>query len=344
MGKSRTGKNTQSDVDVEFDPELAKKCEKLLGQKVVGMEYPGGTSRDSVKILLEDGSTAFASTRSRSARAGNERRVLNALAAADANAPKLLASDSKRLLIQQAIPGVRLTEALHNKKDAYIALRLNNAVESLACIHAVGSAQGLDESMTPLGDTPGWLRGLLERPAIIGNFFGINVPAFDTNALQEILKLRKPRFVKWDARPGNAIARPDDEIFWIDWEHSGTRNRLDDLVWLLADEWVPERPDIEQKLLDTYLEKFRDDLSPEDAHRYFHALGVFHLCIRMGLIFRYKKDGKWWNYQKCLAGDKVGVTRRNLRRICRRGERWAAMNVETHALSDWFASMGAFAK
>lgn len=327
----------------EVDSDLADKCRELLGSNIARMEYPGGTSRDSVRIICEDGRVAFASTRSRTARADNERMVLETIAPAGVNTPALLASDDRRLLIQEAIPGVRLTEALAGRKDSYIERRLDNALSSLADIHAAGSAAGLDHRMKALGDSSGWVEGLLARPGVIGSFFNVKAPELPFPALNEILAARKPRFVKWDARPGNAIARPDNQVFWIDWEHSGARNRLDDMVWLLADEWVPERPEIEQRLIDAHLERYCDDLSRSDGSRYFYAMGVFHLCVRMGLIFRYKKDGSWWSYRKCLAGDKVGVTGKNLRRVCLRGERWAAMNVETEALAEWFARMRQFA-
>ncbi|NNL10621.1 MAG: phosphotransferase [Pseudomonadales bacterium] len=336
--------STPPDNGKDIDEQLAAACEKLLGKRIISMEYPGGSSRDSVKIVSDDGEVAFASTRSRTARADNERKVLLALAKENTNAPKLLATNGKRLLIQQSIPGVWLTEALHAASDLQIELRLDNALESLAAIQQAGSRAGLDSEMEALGSSSGWVAGLLERPQVIGTFFNIDAPDYDSNALQGMLQARSPRFVKWDARPGNAIARPDEQVFWIDWEHSGARNRLDDMVWLMADEWVPERPEIEGRLLKKHLDMFSDDLSRQDAENYFYAMGVFHLCVRMGLIFRYKKDGKWWNYNRCLAGDKVGVTRRNLRRVCLRGERWAKKNSETLALARWFKQMRSLAE
>ena len=223
-------------------------------------------------------------------------------------------------------------------------MRLHNALHSLADIQQAGSAHGLDTQLKPLGASGRWLQALFSRPQVLGNFFNIPAPAIDTAALETMLAARAPRFIKWDSRPGNAIARPDNQVFWIDWEHSGTRNRLDDMVWLLADEFVAERPEIETRLLSKFIPDFADDLSIEQATRYFYAMGVFHSVVRMGLIFRYKKDGSWWSFQKCLAGDKVGVTRRNIRRICLRGERWSRMNVETAALAEWFAEMRRFAE
>ncbi|MBT8149209.1 MAG: phosphotransferase [Gammaproteobacteria bacterium] len=330
--------------DKDFNQKLADTCGDILGDQVVGMEFPGGTSRESVKLILASGGSLFASSRSRSARAENERLVLEALANQDAHVPQLLGSDGKKLLLQEAIPGVRLTQAIQDKKDSYLELRLNNALQSLSDIQHEGSKQGLDTLLKPLGNSTGWLKGLFERPQVVGDFFAIPAPPIDIEPLTKMLAARAPRFVKWDARPGNAIARPDEHIYWIDWEHSGCRNRLDDMVWLLADEFVPDRPHIEARLLTKFIPKFADDLSLQQARNYFYAMGVFHSVVRMGLIFRYKKDGSWWSFQKCLAGDKVGVTRRNLRRLCHRAERWAALNVETRALAAWFANMRHYAE
>jgi len=108
------------------------------------------------------------------------------------------------------------------------------------------------------------------------------------------------------------------------------------MVWLLGDEFIPHRTDVEKRLLETHLPVFADDLSIDEARHYFFTLGVFHLVIRMGLIYKNKKDGRWWNYDKCLAGDKAGVTLKNMLRICKRGKRWAEQTQHAHDLSAWF--------
>lgn len=323
----------------KFDQELAVKCERLIGSRVASMEYPGGSSRESIRLILKKRAPVYASKRSRN-RADIERLILKTVSRAGANVPKLLGSDGHKLLIQEEIPGVRLSQAIHKRSDKTVLRYLDNALGSLAKIQKVGSQHGLDEKLPRLGDSREWLVGLLDRPAVLGHFFEIPAPRPELESLESLLAIRKPRFVKWDSRPGNAIARSDGEVYWIDWEHSGARNRLDDMVWLLADEFVPDLPDVETKLLDKYLPVFMDDLSLDQARQYFFALGVFHLVVRMGLIFKYKEDGSWWSYEKCLARDKAGVTLKNAMRICERGERWAAQTQETTVLSKWFKEIG----
>jgi len=336
----RSEKKPSKKEKSDFDHELASKCEKLIGWRVASMEYPGGSSRDSVKLILKKSAPVYASTRSRKNKADVERLILKGLSRAGENVPKLLGSDGRKLLIQEDIPGVRLSQAVHKRSDKTILRYLDNALDSLARIQRAGSDQGFDEQLSKLGDSPQWLTGLFNRPAVLGRFFKVPTPELELKSLEKLLAVRKPRFIKWDSRPGNAIARSDGEVFWIDWEHSGARNRLDDMVWLLADEFVPDRPDVEAKLLEKYLPVFADDLSLDHARQYFFTMGVFHLVVRMGLILKYKKDGSWWSYEKCLAGDKAGVTLRNALRICGRGERWAAQTQETDDLAQWFKDIG----
>lgn len=323
----------------KFNKSLANKCEKLLGVEVSSMEYPGGYSRESVRLILKNGPPVYASKRSQKYRADVERLVLKTLSEVGGNVPGLLAGDGEKLLIQEEVPGMRLSQVMHNKDDEMVLAHLDNAMGSLSRIQKSGSEQGLDTKVPVLGESRQWLVGLLDRPAVLGDFFEIPAPRPKLQEIESLLAFRRPRFVKWDARPGNAIVRDDDKVFWIDWEHSGARNRMDDMVWLLADEFVPSTPSIEKKLLDKYLPYFADDLSLEAARRYFYVLGVFHSSVRLGLIMKYKKDGDWWNYEKCLSGDKAGVTLASVLRLCERGERWARMNVETNVLSQWFNDM-----
>jgi aminoglycoside phosphotransferase (APT) family kinase protein len=323
----------------EFDRELANKCEQLIGWRVASMQFPGGQSRDTIKLILKKSAPVYASRRSRKNKADTERLILQTISRAGGKVPKLLGSDGDKLLIQEDIPGVRLTQAIHNRSSKTISRYLDNALAGLAAIQQMGSEQGLDEKLSPLGDSPDWLAGLLDRPRVLGKFFDIPTPRLAQEPLKALLAMRNPRFVKWDSRPGNAIARDDGEVFWIDWEHSGTRNRLDDMVWLLADEFIPDRPDIEAGLLEKYLPVFADDFTIDQARQYFYVLGVFHLVVRLGLILKYKKDGSWWSYTKCLAGDKAGVTLRNVNRIFDRGVRWAEQNPETAELAPWFSKL-----
>ncbi|MGB5347404.1 MAG: phosphotransferase [Woeseia sp.] len=257
----------------------------------------------------------------------------------DVAVPRLLASDGRRLLVQEEIAGERLAQALHGADEASHERLLDNALRGLAAAQQAGSQAGFDTRLKALGDSREWLVGLLDRPAVIGGILDVPAPRPELPQLEALLALRSPRFIKWDARPGNAISRDDGSVYWFDWEHCGVRNRLDDLAWLLGDEHVPDYPAIEKKLLDKYLASFADDLSIDDARLYVSAYGVFHMAVRLGLIFRYKVKGDWWDHDDCVNRDKVGVTVECLRRMCTRGARWARANPYTEKLAPWFGEV-----
>ena len=63
-----------------------------------------------------------------------------------------------------------------------------------------------------------------------------------------------PRFIKWDGRLGNAAARADSSVAWFDWEHCGARAWLDDVAWLLGDEYAGATTASEGHLLARHLD------------------------------------------------------------------------------------------
>lgn len=318
---------------------LAARCEKLLGERVTSMEFPGGKSRRSFRLLLKNRDSVIASIRPTRQRARTECKVLSALSSRGANVPRLIADDGQRLLIQEEIPGIRLSQALHDQNEEGVERTLDAALTSLAAAHRAGSEAGFDTRLAPLGKSFKWLTGLLNRPAVIGNYLNTPAPRPFLTELEDLLAVRKPRFVKWDSRPGNAMVRDDGTVFWFDWEHCGSRNRLDDVAWLLADEYVPDHPAAEERLIEKHIGSFADDLSIDEAKQYLSAYGVFHLSVRLGLICKYRVRGDWWNHEYCLAGDKVGVTWKSMLRVCRRGQRWASRNPYTEPLANWFIAI-----
>lgn len=336
VSKKAKGRGEKSSADSR---KLADKCGRLLGEKVTSLQYPGGRSRRSFRLILKNNNSAIASIRPKTFRAKTERRVLSELSSRGAAVPSLLASDGRKLLIQQEIPGERLAEAMHRAGANRVEQVLDGALTSLSYAHRAGSDAGFDGRLPTLGGSFEWLVGLLDRPAVIGNFLDVPARRPMLTELESLLAVRKPRFVKWDSRPGNAMVRDDGKVYWFDWEHCGARNRLDDMAWLLTDEYVPDLPVVEERLIERHIESFADDLSVDEAKQYLSAYGVFHLSVRLGLICKFRIRGDWWNHDYCVGEDKVGVTWECMHRVCRRGERWARRNRYTEALAPWFAAI-----
>ena len=178
-------------------------------------------------------------------------------------------------------------------------------------------------------------RPVKEREKANYDFF-LDLPEIDRTALLQQIRVRKPRLIKWDARSGNAILRDDGAVAWFDWEHCGRRNRLDDLIWLLGDEFTPDLPEVEEQLLQLHLPAFADDLGTDEARSYIATFGSFHTCVRLELILENKDGDDWWEWDYCLARDKVGVTLEAAHRLCARGARWASWSPLTEPLVPWF--------
>ena len=308
----------------------------MLGSAVVGITYPGGKSRDAVALELADGREVIAAVRSGNYRAGLEQRVLDNLATRGAPVPGVLGFDGDTLLLQEKLAGQRLSQAMHiNSPDSVEAL-LDAALDGLAkCQHA-GSDAGLDEALPALGAGQAWINGLIRRPLVIGGYLQERPPRPRVDALRKLLKVKQARFIKWDARPGNAMVTKDRGVAWFDWEHSGTRCRLDDVAWLLCDEFTPDDPEIEARLLERHLSDFADRISLDAAGHYLMAYGVFHSVVRLGLILSLKKDEAWWDFDYCVQGDKVGVTLACAKRVAQRAARWADFDADTRPLVPWF--------
>lgn len=336
---NRTRSSTKRKKTTRADVQTIKQCEQLLRDKVKNKEFPGGRKRDSFRLVMERGESVIATKRPSVTKATREINILRTLAPQGAALPKLLATDNHRLLIQEEIQGIRLSQALSQQPMEAAESLLDAALSSLSCIHRYGSDSGFDTAIKAHGTSLKWRVGFLDRPAIIGRYYKIPAPRPKLAQLEKLLSVKQPRFIKWDARPGNAMVTDYSTVSWIDWEHCCARNRMDDMGWLLADEFVPDYPDIEQRLLEKYLSVYADQFSLDQATEYFYAYGVFHSSARLGLILKYKERGDWWNFDYCLDRDKIGITLDNAIRTCNRAARWAQQSPLTIRLGAWFEDM-----
>ena len=156
--------------------------------------------------------------------------------------PEILGYDGE-WLIQEDLGSRRLSEALLRDSPNAVEKWLRTACESLAAIHRAGRQAGLERQVVALGQTRKWLQKLVATPDRVGRYLNLPAPDLDAEEIVAALSPGEPWFIKWDARPGNAVACNDGRVAWFDWEHCGCRNRLDDLAWLLGDEYVLDRPD-----------------------------------------------------------------------------------------------------
>ena len=320
--------------------ELAAHVRRLCGRRVLGVEFPGGKSRKSVRLAFEDGGTAIATRRRRSGRSELEVEIMRALHAGGARVPKVLAFDGT-LLIQEDLGRTRLSQRLHDGREDRETL-MKSAIEAMAGYHEAAARSGITARLEVIGDEAGWLEGFVERPAATGEALGIETPDYDRERAIHLLRLREPAFVKWDSRPGNVLIGDDGIAWWFDWDRCGARNAIDDLVWLIADEFVPSDPALTNKLIADCVPAFAGSMGADEAAEYFRTIATFHALVRLEYILRRRSDGKWWNMERCLESDKIGVTRRCALRLVRRGRHWVGEVPGLAGLAGWFAEITGF--
>jgi aminoglycoside phosphotransferase (APT) family kinase protein len=302
-------------------------CADLLGVTAAVIEYPGGDSRSSVRAVAA-GKSFIVTRRRHATRAALEAGVLAELHAAGAPVPAVLAFDGKWLL-QEDLGGRRLSAALGTSDMRAAAIWAERAVGALLRCQQAADEIGLARRVAPIGASHGWRAGLLALPGDVAALLGLPAPDLSDLITAEQLEPRRLAFVKWDARPGNALlvdgGAEEARVGWIDWEHCGARDALDDFAWLLCDEYMPDDAQLEATLFERFLPAFArlSGRSPEDALLYLSRFGILHTCMRLRLILEHKGEGDWWDADYCERTDRIGVTAEGAGRLCARGARWS---------------------
>lgn len=243
-----------------------------------------------------------------------------------------------QLLWQEDLGGSRLSELLDGASAPERERALASAIDRLLGIHGAADRAMLNEGpyVPALGTDPAWVTTLFDRPRVIGNYLRIMAPEPRWEALRNQLLARDRYFVKWDAKPGNAMIQPGGAIAWFDWEHSGRRRRIDDLVWLLADEAVPYDDALETRLVGEYLPLFANGETRSEMCEYFYGYGTLHICVRLGRLLQKRIEGDYDMHRRYLTADASGFDAGLATNLCRRGAAWASRCVDTRTLSNWF--------
>ena len=323
--------------------EAASVCRRLLNIDPVRVEYPGGRSRRSVRAVIGD-STLIVTRRKHGERAALEAGVLRELRAAGAPVPQVLAFDGQ-WLIQQDLGPRRLAVALGAADLRSASHCAAQAAAGLLLCQLAARKCGLDKRVAPIGVKPEWMASLLTTPARLAEQLGLPDPEIGAVMAPEHIAPRQLSFVKWDARPGNAVLvnhgadNIDTAAAWIDWEHCGARDALDDLAWLLCDEYMPDDVELETALLKRFLPLFalHSKRSADDALAYLSRFGTLHTCMRLHLVLRLKGNGAWWNPAAVAHTDRVGVTAQAAQRLCARGARWSGRWAGGERMSRFFS-------
>jgi len=237
----------------------------------------------AVRVEFADGSV-IATRRKRPERSQLEAFVMKTLHENGAAVPAVLAYDGD-CLMQEYIKGQRLPHVFAGSDDGMSRTVLTTAAQELAEIHRIAARRGLDQKVVRLGVKEDWVARLIETPARIGEPIGVESPHLDTAAISRLVQAGAPSFVKWDARPGNAMMRPDGSVVWFDWEHCGARNALDEINVIItaADENIVAAAGVESVVEAIGIEN-TVRLTAEDDVRTFGAEQGVHAGAAINVI------------------------------------------------------------
>lgn len=310
------------------------------GARVLRVSFPGGKTRDSIRLHLGDGRTVIATRREKKERAEREVEVLQRLQRAGAPVPGILAYDSD-ILLQEDVGDRRASKVVFGASPETVAKVLDAAIDSLARLQRAAESASLVDAVPQLGVEAEWRRAVAETPLRLARAFDLPDPVLDLDAVSAAIEVRRPSFIKWDARLGNAAVADDDRVLWFDFEHCGARNALDDLAWLLGDEYLPDVPEIEARIFDSQLGAFVTDGEHGAAARYLADFGALHIAMRLALMLTRQEEVGWVNAKDGADRDKIGASRELTAAMARRAARWAARSSKLTATESTFIAIAA---
>lgn len=325
--------NASSMIGASRGRQVAEVSKKLFGRRPKRMAFPGGKSRYSFLVDLGDEAWIFAK-RDKMADAQMEARVLQSLSSTGVT-PAFKAI-SEQWTVQEYVPGERLPVALDRMdKMADREKLVSQALDALLKIQHEGQTNGLAHALPKIGSDVNWFLNGVEAAKRFAKRIDVTPPKLDEIALAEAMVTERDEFIKYDARPGNVLM-DGGRMVWFDWEDCGRGKAVEDLAFVLFDEWMPLDADAEARLIETYLPQFQRSFSTDAAHRHLVLYGTVHMMERMRMCLKYKiRDDGWWDRNACLAGDKVGNTSQEMARLSARILRYADIYPETRGYMDW---------
>lgn len=299
---------------------------------------PGGKSRDSLRVHFPE-RTIIATERAYPARMRLEIEVLKRLSAVGAPVPKYLGG-TERVFFQEDVGSRRLSGVLANDVRLRRTATIESAVDSLMELRRAGEEANLADVVPALGAHPDWVGGLINSASVLSSRLGIASPRIDIAATVSRLSVPATRFVKWDARPGNASVDELGRVWWFDWEHCGKRQGMEDFAWLAGDEFCPFGPDVVVPVLERAPE-------PGVARQEIDYLGhfvTFHIVQRLAIIHnRFAKSG-WIDPARAIRYDRIGADPELVGRLCGHGAGWANRASLTRPMVRWFNDCAAAMK
>ncbi|MGI9354800.1 MAG: hypothetical protein ACR2PF_06535 [Rhizobiaceae bacterium] len=313
--------------------EVEALTHKVFGQKPRRVAFPGGTHRAA--FIADIGGDLFVLAKRESVEDAQLEAIVLKCLSKTRHVPDFIARQ-ERWLVQQCVPGQRLPILLDEAETGAPRRELlGDALEALAIIHEAAHDEGLQHRVPRVGIRPGWIEDRIGEMHRTSRILEIGEAKIDQTAIYKMLDVKHRDFIKWDARPGNALVH-EGRHYWFDWEDCGRRNALDDLACLFCDEWSMITAQAEDELTERFLPRFARSMPSDRAYDYLMVAGLVQTTYRLRLAVKYHhRDNEWWSRSKCLKGDKVGVTAQEVGRLCERGIRWASRHEMLTPYIEW---------
>ena len=317
----------------ERSAQVAALSQRVFNKTPKRVAFPGGTSRAAFIADMGDSVFVFAKRENKDD-AQLEGIVLKTLG--DTGYVPRLRAVVDDWVVQEFLQGNRLPLLINEtdsskKREALVS----SALESLIHIHEAAHRANLQHRMPKIGTVDKWLWNRTGAAKRISKSIGIMPPELNREKLVSLMDVKRDEFVKWDARPGNAMVN-DGRVVWFDWEDCGRSKALDDLGFMLCDEWTELTAEAEARIKAKFLPFFNRSMTSQKAEDYLTHFGMTHMILRLRLAQKlHTRDGKWWDRDYCLKGDKIGVTSVEMGRLVNRMLRWSDGVAEWQPLRPW---------
>ena len=315
----------------------AEISQRLLDRIPDRLEYPGGRSRDSIRAWFGDNSLIL-TLREDARRTQLEALALRTFNKAGVPTPRLIAY-SGNWIIQQDLGPRRLTHVYAEGNQQMIARAVDSALEATLAAQRAATEAGFNKGLLVLGAEQSWRERLACRAREVAPLVNVEAPELDVPAIVEQLRVREPRFVKWDGRPGNTVVRGEVDVYLIDWEYCGCRNSIDHIAWLLADEYTQLPDEIVLSLLEKFIPRYSPDWDAGEALDYFYTYAVLHGLVRLKRAFRHHQKDGWDQYERAVAVEAPGSTHSLTLAQCRKLASWSARTSFLEPLQEWFEAV-----
>lgn len=335
---SESGRGTDLGAKRPAPADIARLAQAIFAEPVDRITAPGGKGRESLRVHLRSGNV-IATWRPEPARRRMEIAVLRGLSKHGAPVPRFL-GESEGVFFQQDLGSRRFSAELVRREGGALDDLVIRAFASILQIQQAAVSSGLLDRVPKLGISPRWIEAALHGPIAFSEENGLDAPRLDMDRLAADFASSAPRFIKWDARPGNASIDAQGRVCWFDWEHCGRREGVEDFGWMAADEFWPLPPARSLALLERAAGQAGDGAASAllDGAAFDHLalFATFHSVQRLRLIRDRAGRRGWIDEADARRHDKIGAAPALVDRLCAHGADWAAILPATRALSPWF--------